>query len=353
MKIINIVDSLAKVNFGIWNSAVSTAQILKETYNVESELWYPKPTENLPDAAAFNSCTLREIGNFNPQDVLTDDCILVSHGCWQIPTRLAYKLHKQFGTPWMYVPHGMLEPNSMKQKYLIKKIFFHLREKPLTKNANLVRAVSVPEQSRLEKSYSKVVHIANGVTLTDCVTVTKNRRQYLFMARIHKQKGIIELVQAWKRSSLSSQVACSLVIVGPDNGELVTVEREISTCKNVVYLGAKYGMEKKQILAESQFYVLPSKTEGFPTSVVEAMQCGQIPIISENCNFPECLNENIGLHTGTDCVSILETLEKSLSLTDKQIDDMSVRSIQFINNNYLLTHVAEKQYQSFTLLLKK
>lgn len=352
MKIINIVDSLAKVNFGIWNSAVSTAQILKKTYNVESELWYPKPTEDLPDAATLNGCILREIGSFNPKDVLTDNCILVSHGCWQLPTRLAYKLHKQFETPWMYVPHGMLEPNSIQQKYWFKQVYFALIEKRFTRTASVVRAVSLPEKQRLLSHYKRVTHIANGVRDERTDLRSKNDGQFLFMARIHKQKGILELSQAWKASALSKSGIHTLLIVGPDDGELSAVLHEIENISSIQYLGSKYGDEKKKLLSQSRFYILPSRAEGFPTSVVEAMQYGLIPIISDNCNFPESIDAGLAIRTGPDVETITEALNKTLDLEKNDIESMSVASQEFIHDKYLLSRIANLQYEAYITLLQ-
>lgn len=351
MRIINIVDSLSKVNYGIWNSVVSTADILRREYGVDSELWYPRSNEALPSEEDINGCFLREIGTFNPKDVITEDSILISHGCWQLPTRMAYNLHNKFGVKWMYVPHGMLEPNSLKQKYWFKKLYFMLFEKRMTLNAASVRAVSLPEKERLEKHYTNVVHIANGVSEDAVSNANKKEGQYLFMARLHKQKGVCELVKAWKASDLCSTGVHSLVIVGPDDGELELVQQEIKDVSSISYVGSKYGDEKKQTLAESQFYILPSKAEGFPTSVVEAMQFGLIPIITDYCNFPESIIANIAIRTNTNVDAIVSTLNETKNMDKIEIETRGHKANIFIKNNYLLSQIASKQYKVYSSLL--
>lgn len=350
MKIINIVDSLAKVNFGIWNSAVSTAHILKQEYGVESELWYPKPENPVTDVTMYNGCTLREIGTFSFSDVITADTIIVSHGCWQLPTRLAYKLKKQFGIRWMYVPHGMLEPNSMKQKRVFKQLFYIFIERPFSRKADVVRAVSLPEQLRLQKTYSKVIHIANGVTEQNIQSTIKNLNQYLFMARIHRQKGVVELARGWKKSDLSKTGKHQLLIVGPDDGELANLQKEINGEASIQYLGAKYGAEKQQLLMESQFYVLPSRAEGFPTSVVEAMQYGLIPLITEFCNFPEVVEKGLAFKTSIDDDEIATSLNATLMLDTKKITDLSENAVAFIDQHFLLNKIAQQQFELFKSL---
>lgn len=41
MRVINIVDSGERINFGVWIGAVSLSQALKQTHRIDSELWIP------------------------------------------------------------------------------------------------------------------------------------------------------------------------------------------------------------------------------------------------------------------------------------------------------------------------
>lgn len=352
MKIINIVDSVAKVNLGIWNSAVSTAHILKQAYSVDSELWYPKPVESLPDTSAINGCTLREIGTFDPKDVLDDQCILVSHGCWQLPTRYAHSLHRQHGTPWMYVPHGMLEPWSLMQNRIKKMIYFTFIERRFANCANVVRAVGSPEAVNLSAHFSNPIHIPNGVDLHHSVEIKDfSSIRALFMARLHHKKGIIPLVRAWKQSTFGKSKAHSLTIAGPNDGELEVLMSELVNTTNITYVGAVYGEHKQKLLNENNCYLLPSYSEGFPTSVVEAMGNGLVPLISEGCNFPEAFEMDLGLKISPNVPDIVQSLEKLGQLNNSELQSLSIKNTDFIRNLYILEKIAEKQYDIFTRML--
>jgi glycosyltransferase involved in cell wall biosynthesis len=354
MKIINIIDSISKVNFGIWNSAVSTAGVLKTKYNVDSELWFPANTGLIPDADQLNGCLAREIGSFDIGKSIDSNTIIVSHGCWQLPTRLAWKIKKKFGIPWVYVPHGMLEPWSMNQKRVLKTIYFNLIEKRNTLNAHAVRAVGSPEFNNLKSTYKKLFLIPNGIQAEKLdITKRPNKIQFLFLARLHSKKGILPLVNAWISSLLNNSDRFCLTIAGPDDGELAELEKQIGESQNIKYIGAVYGQEKEQLLSDSHFYVLPSFSEGFPTSVLEAMNYGAIPLISHECNFPEAFSSGLAMHLSPRIEHIISALEKASEISQAEREALSARCSQFIADNYSIDKIADMQMELYRSILKK
>src|SRR5690606_2109470 len=148
-----------------------------------------------------------------------------------------------------------------------------------------VRAVSRPEKANLEKQLGRgVTLVENGVTLPEDLPPKDDQETlFLFMARLHYKKGVAPLVRAWKRV-MDGAGEKTLVIAGPDEGELEKIRPLLTG--NVRYIGAVYGKEKEDWLKRSHYYFLPSFSEGFPTSVLEAMSYGLTPLITAGCNFP-------------------------------------------------------------------
>jgi len=340
------------VNFGIWNAAIITAPILKAKYGIISQLWYPS-TDSIPDRleqmaelVAINTPT-----NIPP---LPADAIIVTHGCWRLPTRLGAMLKKK-GYPWMYVPHGMLEPWSMSQKWYIKYPYYRLYEKPLSLQADIVRAVSIPEKNNLQAIYPNVVHIPNG-NFPPEKTTSKNWNTrpltFLFMGRLHKKKGLIPLIQAWKQSILNNNPEFQLLIAGPDDGLLSWLKNQLVGTDNVKYLGAIFGAEKENLLQQSHFFVLPSYSEGFPTSVVEAMQYGLIPLISDGCNFPEAFDNKLAFRVTPHPQQIQKTLEQIANHPSHWIP-LSEKCRKFAIDQYSVEQIAELQYQCYLQLIHR
>jgi len=276
----------------------------------------------------------------------------VSHGCWRWPTQWG-KWFRDFGFCWVYVPHGMLEPWSMQQKSWKKRPYFHFFEKPRAVLANAVRAVGAPEAQNLTKQFSNVVLIPNGVAGKDHIPQKEERPLiFLFMARLHVKKGPLNLIKAWKNTNLNNSPDYELIMAGPDEGELAKIQTEMEGSSNISYVGAIYGSEKKKLLERAYFYVLPSLSEGFPTSVVEAMMNGLIPLLSSGCNFPEIFEKHLGIETGTSVASIQNALLKAIELKGEW-SNFRQRGFTLVNKKYGIDTIANLQYDCFSQILNK
>ena len=96
---------------------------------------------------------------------------------------------------------------------------------------------------------------------------------FLFVGRIVGDKGMNELVQAFKRL----QAECAnvrLLLVGPFEEELDPLKpetmEEIESNPGIEHVGPKYGDELLAHYATSDCFVFPSYREGFPNTVMEA-----------------------------------------------------------------------------------
>lgn len=99
---------------------------------------------------------------------------------------------------------------------------------------------------------------------------------YGFVGRITRDKGINELICAFKRGFTGREY---LLIVGPDETDH-TVDNELMSWakqnKNIIFTGSVNTVE--QYLSAMDCYILPSYREGFGMGVVEAEAMG-VPVI--------------------------------------------------------------------------
>ncbi len=346
-EIVHIVSNLEKVNFGIWNAAITGAAFLQERRQIQSQVWVCARQESKELAV---SLPVQWLGNDSKEElrkliasekILPGNSVIVSHGCWLRPTRIAHEL-KKMGFPWVYVPHGMLEPWSMRQGRLKKLVYYTLVEKRLARRADVIRAVSQTEKENLEKRFSqKIALIGNGVDVPAYPEKKPGPQTFLFMARLHHKKGIVPLIRAWKNCMKDSN--SQLIIAGPDEGELEKILPYLND--NIRYVGPVYRDAKIKLLKEAHYYLLPSHSEGFPTSVVEAMGYGLIPLISRGCNFPEVFSEGLGYRV-EPLVDSIETCLRALK--EKKFDHtLSLRNHNFINENYSTDCIARKLFSLY------
>ena len=161
------------------------------------------------------------------------------------------------------------------------------------------------------------------------------------------------LVKAWASSSLVQSSGAKLRSAGTDDGEKEKLQAFLNEMpgKNIEFLGPVFGKEKEKLLTDSHFYILPSLSEGFPTSVVEAAGAGLIPLISEGCNFPEILDCKAAIDSGKTEASIKEAIESAIRLPDSEKTAMRSRGRSLIEKEFLWDLIADSQADIYGRLL--
>ena len=105
--------------------------------------------------------------------------------------------------------------------------------------------------------------------------ISKNDFIFLYLGRINKDKGIIDLVKAFKKIQEFYKVF--LFLVGPieDN----KIRNTIKGNKKIIYVGETFSPEKWYSIAD--IFCLPSYREGFGSVIIEAGSCN-IPTLGSN-----------------------------------------------------------------------
>ncbi len=364
MKIIHLISTPSLINYGVWTVVLKVFPLLKMEFSVEGEIWFPETEDALHDdirsvqwrsVSSGANASIRALRQYDPQET-----IVVSHGNWSLPTRWG-RIAQREGYRWVVVPHGMLEPWSMRQRWLLKQVYFHFIEKPRLAKADAVIAVAKPEYNRLKSWFRNTVHISNGIfPYRGAVRKPDLPVRFLFLGRLHHKKGVIPLVEAWTTSGLMGHEKYELIIAGPDEGEgekignmLSEVRARNSGVVNIRLPGMVEGNEKKEMLLSSQFLILPSFQEGFSTAVLEGMTYGCIPLITDSCNFPEAYEEKIAIRIATESSDIRRGLEEAAKLAVGRRREMAVRCKLYVDQNYDWKQIVYQQYRLYKQLLPK
>ena len=173
----------------------------------------------------------------------------------------------------------------------------------LFERKNIKRAAAIHFTTEEEMSQAKpytfgtpAVVIPHGLYLADYENLpeegvfrarypeTKDKHIILFLGRINFVKGLDILVQAFAMAS-QSRDDIHLVIAGPDNEGFGHKVRAWLKGKRVLHHVTFTGMlERKDKLAalrDAEMFILPSYSENFGVSVVEAMASGTPVLISD------------------------------------------------------------------------
>lgn len=150
-------------------------------------------------------------------------------------------------------------------------------------------AISELVQQSLEKKYKQpCVLIRNGVD-TDYFTYSEKKFNgkinILFLARLHTEKGIrvlVESIMLMRRdhSNVYKDISFNIVGDGPEKEWLADYIAD-NNLTNISYKGAASPETVRDHLSLNQIYVFPTlREEGLPYSLLEAMSCGLICVVS-------------------------------------------------------------------------
>lgn len=149
----------------------------------------------------------------------------------------------------------------------------------------------IPYLLRLGCRKEKIIIIPNGIPKEFFNQKKfKEENKILFLGRISPIKSIETLIKAMKGVTLP------LSIVGPSEegykNELEELIKKLDL-KNITFFQAVYDMlEKIRLIDNHEIFVLPSKREAMPQSLIEAMARGKLVISSDNPGSKEIISNN-------------------------------------------------------------
>lgn len=164
---------------------------------------------------------------------------------------------------------------------------------------------------------------------------------FVFVGRIVRDKGINELVAAFKQLIVKHPES-RLILVGPYEDDLDPVAPEtheaIDTMNSIEAVGPKFGESLLPYYAASDCFVFPSYREGFPNTVMEAGALGLASIVTDINGSREIIedgvngiivspqNEDALYEAMLKMVEDTETREKMAGIARKMINDRFERS---------------------------
>jgi glycosyltransferase involved in cell wall biosynthesis len=167
-----------------------------------------------------------------------------------------------------------------------------------------------------------------------------DRINILFVSRLIERKGLQFVIPKLKyiQDSVGKEIHLTIVGDGPyrDTLEKIAVENDCGSM--VSFAGQK---DKEELLAFYQaadIFILPSKKEGMPNVVLEAMASG-LPIVMTPCEGSKELVTDNGIVTSID--EFADNLIKVCSDRNMRIS-MGQNSLRNVENNFQWKSKAEK-----------
>jgi glycosyltransferase involved in cell wall biosynthesis len=123
--------------------------------------------------------------------------------------------------------------------------------------------------------------------------------QIVFLGAVGYRKGVDQLIEAAALLAEQSSQPFVVAIAGPpdDRHELEDLQqrtRQLGADRYVHFVGPVAAQHKGWLLADADIFVLPSRAEGFPNSLLEAMAAGLPVVVSDRGAMPEIVAEGVG-----------------------------------------------------------
>ena len=283
------------------------------------------------------------------EPLVKESDVVHAHGMYVDLHRVIGSLAIDHGKTLVYHPHGFLDPwirhRSSRKKALVMRWF----EERNQRYAQLWRALNEAEHDAI-RAYgieAPVVIAPNGVNVPEpgqWGEAAYSSRRMLYLGRLHPKKGIDLLLQAWAGEALSSS-GWQLDIVGPDEGgyegELKRLTNDLGVSDSVRFAPPVYGEHKDELLSEVSAVVLPSRSEGMPVVLQEAMAVGLPVVATRESNFPGIDAQGAGFEVDANPGSIAEGLRSLAACDEATLRSMGESGRRWMRDEFTWNAVGE------------
>jgi glycosyltransferase involved in cell wall biosynthesis len=223
-----------------------------------------------------------------------------------------------FGVPYIVHLHGGEFP------------IFYGKESGRLKRAlirhTIVRAAAVIALSKKWQHWisetfgaASVVTIGNPVSVGPLASAGVVAGQVLFMGRMYKEKGVLDLIRACAQASAAAP-HISLMLAGTASpeflAEMQALAAELGISERVHFPGWVAGEAKERLLQQCEVFALPSYAEGLPLGLLEAMVAGKAVVTTPVGGIPDVVVPEVNglLVTPGDVPALAQAL--TVLLTD-------------------------------------
>lgn len=200
-----------------------------------------------------------------------------------------------------------------------------------------------------------IITMYNGIDLTKFSYKAESRIKilnelnlspdnYLILAvgRFNHQKDYPNLLNAFKVVKNKEILETKLIIAGDGElrNEIENKILELDLKDDVFLLGRRQDIP--ELMSAVDLFVLPSKYEGFGLVVAEAMACKTLVVATDCGGVSEVLNDARFLVPPSNHEELSDKILYSLMLNKDQKDEILLKNIDHVRNNFSLKEIARK-----------
>jgi len=316
---------------------------------------------SLKKSSLFSSFVryIPEMSNYLHKNIKSFD-IVHNHGHWLYSNWITLKLCKKYNKKLITTPHGTLVPGMLERSSWKKYLAWNFHDKKIIEYSSLIHFLSKNEKElSLPKigmeNENKTILLPNGASDASSLQTTEpsnidpackdedkgqnEKNKILFMGRVSRIKGIIDLLKAW---SNIKPTEWELIIVGPWDDDLIDLKKEFLNYNSIKIIGPVYGNKRFSFLNDADAFILPSYGEGLPTALLEAANNAKLILCSYECNFDDLESISGGYFFRCGHIGVEETLKKLFQSSVDERNIISSRAHKLATELYSWSSIGKK-----------
>jgi len=370
MKVIHVISSIDFSTGGPARSATLLVGGINRSSNISIELFSGYSLNPVLDC--FNSP--KKIVKFYKINIFgffvglslsskkNDVDVFHGNGIWQMPVHQMSVFAREKKVPYIISPRGMLEPWSLSQKRIKKKLAMFLYQRQDLALAACIHATSKMEATNIRNLGFKnpIAVIPNGIVIEpflERLGVKGDKKKVLFLSRIHPKKGIELLLEAWSKVDHSVRSSWFVEIIGNgDKGYVNQLKEQIVNSNlqhEISLLGPQFGEEKQNSFLSADLFVLPTYSENFGLVVAEAMAYGLPVITTKGTPWQELEDFNAGWWIDIGVEPLVNALSSAMTMKSEELVAMGDKGRMLVERNYNIDVVSKQMVDLYKWVLKK
>ena len=231
---------------------------------------------------------------------LRDFDVVHVHAVFNHASLAAARACRTAGVPYVVRPLGTLDPWSMKQKPVRKRVFWLMSGRKMLQESAAVHYTAEAEKNATEK-YLRMNHgrvIPLGVESGDGVQMKSlaelfpalGEQPYVFvLSRLDPKKGLDLLIEAFVSLVRRPQFAGWRLVIAGDGprDHVALLQEKAANSHRITFAGWVEGERKEALLRNASLLALPSQQENFGLCVIEAMARGVPVLVSPHVNLAQ------------------------------------------------------------------
>jgi len=202
-------------------------------------------------------------------------------------------------------------------------------------------------RARLPHRRDAIHHIPHGVPLPRVVRQPRpGPIRAAFVGRLDVNKGVLDL-PAIAASLQRRGVNTTWTIVG-DGPLRSSLEREWNGA-DVRHLGAAPSTVVEDLYRDHDVFVLPTRSEGFPLALLEAMNAGVVPVVSDvPSGVPEIISDGVdGFRVPVGSIDPFAGAIAQLAGDGRRLDAMSAAARKTVADRFRIDRSVARHYELY------